>query len=160
MEQIKVFKFLEENKELLFPNKEYTQEYVENMLLAAPDSFERVMKRFPLRKPSTVQLTAIVSLDRYYLGDFVKALLKTLTFGCFGIWWIADIMSAKTRCRTYNCKKIVEAVDDPSVAEKLHKTDSRIDKTIQTVKTVAPIAKTLKDGMGEVRDTFNVTPRR
>lgn len=144
MQQLKVVEFLEKNKEFLFPNKQYPDIEVENALLAVPDSFEMTMNSIPFRKPSTVKLIAFfpgsLGIDRFYLGDVKKGILKYFTFGGFGIWWIKDILSAKDRCREYNCKKLMDAVNDPAVVPKMIETDAKIHMAGQVAKTAIPVA--------------------
>jgi len=160
MEQLKVLNFLEDKKDFLFPNKQYTDEMLEEFLLAAPDEFEGTMRSIPFRKPSTVQLISIfpgsLGVDRFYLGDIKKGILKYFTFGGFGIWWIKDILSAKSRCREYNCKKLMDAISDPSVVAKMQSTDDNINKAVQFAKAAAPVVKAAKDGMKDVGSTFYV----
>lgn len=160
MEQLKVLKFLEDNKDYLFPNKQYADEELEQILMAAPDEFEGIMRSIPFRKPSTLQIISIIpgslGVDRFYLGDIKMGILKYFTFGGFGIWWIKDIFSAKERCRTYNCKKLVEAISNPSIAAKMQGTDDSIKKAVQMAKAAAPVVKAAKDGMKNVGDTFYI----
>ncbi len=30
--------------------------------------------------------------DRFYIGRYTSAVLKLLTLGCFGIWWLSDVI--------------------------------------------------------------------
>jgi TM2 domain-containing membrane protein YozV len=150
MDQIKVTAFLEQNKDFLFPNKKYTNMDVENTLMAAPDEFEMYMSSIPLRKPATVQIISVfpgsLGVDRFYLGEIGKGILKYVTFAGFGIWWIADIISAKDRCRAYNCKKLMDAVKDPSVIAQMQNIDSKISRTVAAAKKFAPVAKEIARG--------------
>ncbi len=161
MEQLKVVEFLEQNKDFLFPNKEYTDMDIEKKLIAAPDSFEMMMRSIPFRKPSTVQLISVfpgsLGVDRFYLGDIKNGILKYFTFGGIGIWWIVDIMSAKDRCRAYNCKKLMDAVNDPSVIANMQNTDAKINQTWSTVKKVAPdIIKVGRDAVKSFQDDMTI----
>lgn len=160
MEQLKVVEFLERNKDFLFPNKEFTEMEVEDALMAAPDSFEMMMNSIPFRKPSTVQLIAFfpgsLGVDRFYLGDILKGVLKYFTFGGLGIWWIADMVSAKNRCRAYNCNKLMSAVNDPSVVAQMQNTDAKINKAFEVAKAAAPVVKAAKDGLKDIQDTFYI----
>lgn len=160
MDQLKVVEFLEQNKDFLFPNKEYTDMDVENALMAAPDEFEMSMRSIPFRKPSTVQIISVfpgsLGVDRFYLGEIGKGILKYFTFGGFGIWWIADIISAKDRCRAYNCKKLMDAVNDPSVIAQMQNVDSKISQTVATAKKFAPVAKEIVKGAKDIGSTFYV----
>ena len=158
MEQLKVVEFLENNKDYLFPNKAYSEIEVENALIAAPDSFEMMMNSIPFRKPSTVKFIAFfpgsLGVDRFYLGEIAKGILKYFTFAGLGIWWIADIISAKGRCRTYNCKKLMTAVNDPSVITEMQNTDAKINNAVDTAKRWAPVAKEIVKGAKDVGKTF------
>lgn len=161
MDQLKVVEFLEQNKDYLFPNKEYTDMDVENALMAAPDSFEMSMRSIPFRKPTTVQIISVfpgsLGVDRFYLGEIGKGILKYFTFGGFGIWWIKDIISAKDRCRAYNCKKLMDAVNDPSVIAQMQNTDAKINQTWSTVKEVAPeIIKAGRNAVKSFQDDMTI----
>lgn len=160
MEQIKVLEFIEKNEDFLFPNKEYTSEQIECALLAAPDSFEWSMTAIPFRKPSTVKLISIfigsLGVDRFYLGETGKGILKYFTFGGLGIWWIKDIISAKDRCRTYNCKKLMDAISDPAVVAQMQNTDAKINSAFEAAKKAAPVVKAVKDGAKEIGKGFYV----
>lgn len=160
MEQLKALQFLEDNKDFLFPNKQYAEEELEQILMTAPDEYEGIMRSIPFRKPSTLQIVSIITgalgVDRFYLGDIKMGILKYFTFAGVGVWWIKDIFSAKERCRTYNCKKIMETISDPSVAVKMQSTDDNIRKAIQLAKAATPVLKTAKDGIKNVGDSFYV----
>ncbi len=158
MEQITVVEFLENNKDYLFPNKLYSDIEVENALIEAPDSFEMMMNSIPFRNPSTVQILSFfpgsLGVDRFYLGEILKGVLKYFTFAGLGVWWIADMISAKTRCRTYNCKKLMTAINDPSVISEMQNTDEKIGSAVDKAKKFAPVAKEIVKGAKEVGKTF------
>ena len=157
MEQLTVAKFLEKNKEFLFPNKEYTEEQVEKALLDASDDFALSMNGIPFRKPSTLQLIAVfpgsIGVDRFYLGDIKKGILKYFTFGGVGIWWIKDILSAKDRCRAYNCKKLMDAIKDPATVQKMQNTDEKIKGTAKKAKAFLPVIGAIVKGVKDVGNT-------
>lgn len=157
MEQLKVAKFLEQNKDFLFPNKEYTEERIEQILLDAPDDFELYMNSIPFRKPSMVQIIAVfpgsLGVDRFYLGEIGKGVLKYFTFGGFGIWWIKDIISAKDRCRAYNCKKLMDAIHNPSTIAQMQNVDNKISQTAKTAKAFAPVIKEIVKGAKDIART-------
>lgn len=160
MEHLKAVKFLENKKDYLFPNDNFSSDDIEMALIAAPDSFEWTMRGMNFRNPSTFQLISVflgsLGVDRFYLGDIKKGILKYFSFGGFGIWWIKDIFSAKNRCRAYNCQKLMDAINDPSVVAQMQKTDENINKTIGIVKKFAPVVKEAVKGAKNVRDTFYV----
>lgn len=158
MEQLTALEFLEQNKDYLFPNNAYTYEEVEYALLAAPDLFELTMSSIPFRKPSTVQIISVIlgsiGVDRFYLGHIGLGILKYFSFGGLGIWWIADIVSAKKLCRTYNCKKLMAALSDPSVVAQMQNVDNKIAGGVDAVKKFAPIAKAVFNGAKDIGSTF------
>lgn len=160
MEKIAVYNFIEDKKDFLFPNDKYTSQMIENALLEAPDDFEMLAESLPFRKPGTVQLLSIfpgqLGVDRFYLGEIGKGILKYFSFGGIGIWWIADMISAKKRCRAYNCKKLMDALNDPAVIAQMQDSDAKLKQAGQAVKTGFKIGKTLVQGMSDVRDTFEV----
>ena len=114
MNPIDVARYLETNKDYLFPNENYTENEVENALLSAPHACGMRLNTISFKNPSTVKLISIfpgsLGVDRFYLGEIKKGILKYFTFGGLGIWWIADIISAKKRCCQYNCKKLMDFV--------------------------------------------------
>lgn len=160
MEQLKVAEFLEKNKEFLFPNKEYSENLVEEALLSAPDTFEYTMEGIPFKKPSTVKLIAFfpgsLGVDRFYLGDIAKGILKYFTFGGLGIWWITDMISAKDRCRAYNCKKLMAAVNDPSFVSQMQQTNAKMAQAGQIAKGAFEVGKVAAKGMSDIGKTFYI----
>ena len=178
MDRLKVVKFLEAKRDFLFPNKKYSDSEIENALIAAPDLFEMSMTAIPFRKPKTVKtlsvLLGLLGIDRFYLGDIGLGILKYGTWAAFTytmaipgiykyiilagtiIWWIADIISAKKRCRAYNCKKLMNAINDPSVIEKMQAADNKLKNAANTAKRFAPVAKELYKGAKEVGKGFYV----
>lgn len=112
MERIEAYKYLENNREYLFPNEKYSEEDLETALLRSNRNQEELEKGVKLKNPSTVQVIAVfpgsLGVDRFYLGEIAKGFLKYITFGGIGIWWILDIISAKSRCRAANCRKVLE----------------------------------------------------
>ena len=159
MDQVKVFAFVEQNKEFLFPNEICSEMDVENALLEAPDHVGLPAGNNAFRSPSTFQLISIflgpLGIDRLYLGEFGKAFLKYITFGGLGIWWIADMISAKKRCRTYNCKKLLTAVQSPSSFAQTGDFDSKLDNILASAKNIAPAAKKLAQSAKNFTDSFD-----
>ncbi len=161
MEQIKVVKFLEQNKELLFSAKEHNIKSIKAALMSAPDSFEMEMRNIPFRKPLTVQLISaflgLFGVDRFYLGDIVKGILKYFTFGGMGIWWIADIISAKNRCRAYNRKKLMDAISNHSgIIDNTPNIDINMTDVINTSKKWAPVGQEVIKGLKDLQSSLEI----
>ena len=160
MNSIKVMTFLEQKKNYLFPNDKFESSYIERLLITAPEEIELYIEDIPFKDPSKVVsialLGGILGLDRFYLEDYVKGVLKFATAGGFFIWTLKDVFSAKERCREYNCKKLVEVLNDPSVVGKMQDADNKIQKTIDMGKKLAPIGKELVKGMKDIQDSMHV----
>ncbi|MBQ8784704.1 MAG: TM2 domain-containing protein [Alphaproteobacteria bacterium] len=154
MDYITTTKFIEQNDKNLFPNKEYTKTEIVATLSTMPDETTSVLNKFPMRNPKIAQVLALFGLDRYYLGDIVKGLIKSMTLNGFMIWWVVDIFTAQSRCRTYNCKNLMKSLSDPSIAQNLIKQEETIQNGINTAKKYAPVAKEIVKGAKSIRDSF------
>ncbi len=158
MEQNKVIKYIQENRNSLFPNEDYTEQELQIALMEAPDTFETTLNSLPLRNPTIVSIMAFVvgsfGVDRFYLGDFVKGFFKFITAGGMLFWWLVDVFTAKKRCRAYNCDKLIKAINDPSVLKELQETDAKINKAVEVGKTWAPVIKEATKGVKDIRDSF------
>ena len=51
-----------------------------------------------------------LGVDRFMRGQILYGVLKLITVGGCGIWWLIDIFSAQRRAYEYNYKKFNEAV--------------------------------------------------
>jgi hypothetical protein len=146
MDQIKVYEYMQKNRDYLFPNNKYSEDEVERALMETSELLEYSLESIPFRNPATAQILAVVlgvmGVDRFYLGDVAKGCLKYLTVGGIGIWWIMDMISAKERCRAYNTRKLIEGIHDPSVIQKMHETNEKIK---WTGNAAATIIKNLKE---------------
>lgn len=110
-----VNQFIEINKDCFFPNDKYDYGMIANRLMMAPDSVDLHLRNLKMSSPSTTFILSIflgsIGVDRFYLGDIVGGILKYFTFGGLGIWWIIDIITAKKRCCTKNCEKLLKVID-------------------------------------------------
>lgn len=158
MTEQKVENYLNCNKERLFPNNEVTEAELKQALLAAPDTFEMYLNSMPLRNPSVYKLIAFAlgsfGVDRFYLQDIQKGVLKFMTAGGFLIWWLKDVITAKKRCKAYNCKQLIAATKNPAVVAEMKNMDSKIAGTMTTAKKMAPEIKKLGKSFKDLQDTF------
>jgi TM2 domain-containing membrane protein YozV len=77
---------LDENKKLIF-NQQYQSE----------------------KKDSGITIIlALFCFDRFWLGDIGMGVLKYLSGGGCGIWWLIDLFTAKNRTDDYNRNKAME----------------------------------------------------
>lgn len=160
MEQIKITAFLERNKKMLFPNKEYTDIDIENALMSVDDSFESVIYSVPFKKPSTLQLISIIpgslGVDRFYMGEYLKGFIKYITFGGAGVWWLIDVINAQNRCRVYNCKRLLEALNDPAAVAQMQNSDAKIKKAGEIAKVAAQAGKVAAKGLKDIGNTLDL----
>ena len=176
MEYIRALEYIEENKDFLLPNDAYTGADLERALMAAPNGIEMYLSGISYRKPSTVQLIAVfpgsLGVDRFFLGDIGKGILKYFTFGGFGIWWALDIFSAKERCRAYNCKKLLKLLSDPrysipsdyrysvpnaqNFTPGTQNTNGGFQQAVHTAKQFQPLVKEVVQGAKSIGQTFHM----
>ena len=154
MQQEKMRQLLIEKKEYLFDNGEIDEGIVAALVGVGDDCFESLQK-IPLRNPSLIQILAVLpcSFDRLLLGDVVKMVLKSLTLGGLGIWWITDIFSAKSRCCAYNRKTFLKAVNDPSYVKEMIDSQAKMAAATDFILKVGP---SVIDGARGIRDTMYI----
>jgi len=59
----------------------------------------------------TAVVLAIFCFDRLWMGDIGLGILKYITGGGCGIWWLIDLFTAKGRCDSYNRQKAGELLE-------------------------------------------------
>ncbi len=163
MEQSKIIEFLKQKQDFLYAEKECSDELI-GALMNVPDDMLPMLNKFPFRKPSNSRLISFfvgsLGVDRLYFGEIKKAILKYFTFGGLGVWWIADIVSAKKRCREYNCKKLIAALEQDSIKETIEETIKNQEKTKEDIKKAifvgTLVTGALKDGYKNIQDSMEV----
>ncbi len=159
MESTKVYNFLTKNKEFLFPNPSHSELEISELIMNAPDSFEYSLDIIPFKNPATVKLLAFflgpIGIDRFYLGDIKKGILKYFTFGGLLIWSIKDIGTAKERCREYNCKKLLAAINDPSVINGMITEQEKLKDAGKKAIIAAEVGKVAFKELKDLRDSFS-----
>jgi TM2 domain-containing membrane protein YozV len=58
----------------------------------------------------TAVILSLFWYDRFWLGDLGLGILKLLTLGACGIWWLIDIFTAGSRSDDYNRRKAQEII--------------------------------------------------
>lgn len=58
----------------------------------------------------TATILSLFNWDRIWFGDVGIGILKLITWGGCGIWWLVDIFTAGSRCDSYNRAKAEEIV--------------------------------------------------
>lgn len=74
-----------------------------------------------LKTPSTATILSVVlggwAIDRFYIGDWILAILKILTCGGCLIWWIADWFLIGNATRSNNTKMILSNLPEATHEE-------------------------------------------
>jgi len=58
----------------------------------------------------TGTILALFMYDRIWLGDIGLGILKLITLGLCGIWFVIDLFTAGSRCDEYNRRKAQEII--------------------------------------------------
>ena len=76
---------------------------IKQRLEKLPDDSLLLAQAASLKNPTTILLIAILlGWERFFLDDIGLGILKILTCGGFGIWYLIDIFTAQNRTRDYN----------------------------------------------------------
>jgi TM2 domain-containing membrane protein YozV len=79
---------------------------IKQKLEQIPDDQFIITQSVNLQNPTTILLIAILlGWERFFLDDIGLGILKILTCGGFGIWYLIDIFTAYDRAREYNFRK-------------------------------------------------------
>jgi len=64
----------------------------------------------PYKDPTTALILAILlsGIDRMYLGQVGLGILKLLTCGGCGVWWIIDMITVSKRTKEMNFQKFTQ----------------------------------------------------
>ncbi len=156
MNEMQVTEYLRKNQDFLYGAEACDPMLIE-ALLNVPEAQIEVLNQISFKKPSTAQLIAvfpgIIGIDRFYMKDIALGCLKYITFGGIGIWWIADIFTAKKRCRKCNTKILLKAISEPTTVTAHH---SQIKLDPNQVKKIIQLGKTLKSGAKDLQNTLDV----
>jgi hypothetical protein len=84
---------------------------VKSILENAKTTNLNLILNIKLVNPNNILLLAIfLNIDRFFLNDYLKGILKFITGGGFAIWWLIDIFTAKKRAQEYNFNLIQNAI--------------------------------------------------
>lgn len=90
------------------------KEELQKLLTGAPDDAQMRISALGFKSSTTALLLSIFlgefGIDRFYLGDTVKGIIKLLTAALCGVWWFLDIFLCYKRAKKKNYDKIVKAI--------------------------------------------------
>ena len=159
MDQNIINDFLNTKSDYLFPNKVLTREEVESALRLAPDELAYSLDSIKLNNPSLIFALSFIHLDRLFLKGSVPkkiaiTLLKLFTLEGFGIFWIPEVVTAKKRCRIYNCELLMDAIKDPSTVGGNIAIDGDVERMKTVAKAMAPQVKELRKAFKDFTDSL------
>ena len=110
MEQSKVDLFITSNRECF---STLDMQNIKARLESMPDTKATTLLATEFRNPTTMLIISIflgeLGIDRFMLGNSGLGVVKLLTAGGCGIWWLIDLFSIKSKTLQYNMKKFEEA---------------------------------------------------
>lgn len=76
------------------------------------DSKYLTLSSIELKDPTVVLIVSILvgelGIDRFMLGEVGLGIIKLLTLGAFGIWWLIDLFLVGNKTKEYNFKELMK----------------------------------------------------
>ena len=76
------------------------------------DSKYLTLSSVELKDPTVVLVVSILvgelGIDRFMLGEIGLGIIKLLTLGAFGIWWLIDLFLVTNKTKEYNFKELMK----------------------------------------------------
>ena len=87
---------------------------IRSLLSGLDESKQSSLSMISTKDPVITLLLAVFlglwGVDRFILGQVGSGILKIITFGGFGIWYLIDIFTAIGRTKNYNKEKLMLAI--------------------------------------------------
>jgi TM2 domain-containing membrane protein YozV len=88
---------------------------IQKQLEQADDSKYAIIQSINYKDPSIALVISIIAggwgVDRFYLEDIPLGILKLITFGGLGIWWVYDIFFVADKVREWNYTQFQKALN-------------------------------------------------
>lgn len=103
MQKDKIENFIISHKKY-FPSEKIGMIY--NILKNLDDEKEMTLYSLDYQDPTTILVVSVLAgslgIDRFLIGDVALGILKLLTFGGCGIWYIIDICIIRNKVKEFN----------------------------------------------------------
>lgn len=88
--------------------------YIQQQLAALPDEKVMALMGLDVQNPTLLLLVSIfvgsLGVDRFLIGDVMMGVLKLITGGGCGIWWIVDLFLIMDMTKEKNFQKLQQAL--------------------------------------------------
>jgi len=88
--------------------------YVRDALMRLPEQQIPMIFSMSFKDPTTMLIISILvgefGVDRFMLGDIGLGVLKLLTLGGCGIWWIIDAVIIQNKTREVNFNQLMQTL--------------------------------------------------
>lgn len=88
---------------------------IQNKLESVPEEYAALVLGTEFKKPTTALIISFLGgglgIDRFYLGQTGKGILKLITCGGFCIWTIIDLFIIMGATREYNTNKLISIIN-------------------------------------------------
>lgn len=103
--------FISENQKRFFPADLLN---IKDALKAMPDSQLLALNGVSFKDPTTSLVLSILvgglGVDRFYIGDVGLGVLKLITGGGMGIWWLVDMFVISNKTKKNNKEELHETI--------------------------------------------------
>jgi TM2 domain-containing membrane protein YozV len=73
------------------------------------EQFMMIQGSGELRDPTLMLVVSLLlGWDRFFLDDIAMGLVKIITCGGFGIWWLIDLFTVIDRTKQYNFRRLMQ----------------------------------------------------
>ena len=92
-----------------FPNVRVAE--IQNSIQNMSDQEFNMLCSVEYKDPTIILILAIFCFDRFLLDDVGLGIVKIITGGGCGVWWILDMVSAQNRAKEFNYNQYISTIN-------------------------------------------------